>query len=616
MTGQAAADGSDPSDREARLEGIIEAMQVGTWEWNVVTGELAVNERWAEIVGYTLDELAPVSIATWERLTHPDDLAASNEQLERYFAAEIPYYDVDVRMRHKDGRWVSVVDRGKVITRTASGDPLLMVGTHIDVTDRSRAREALQLAEQKFYLSLEFMSDAVYLLRDGEWIYSNTAGLRLLGAARPDQLLGTPYMERVHPDYRKLVARRVRETKDTFGRAKPVELRLLRMDGTVVDVESTATYMQLGDDVIRQVVIRDITERKRAAAELEHTRDLMQYVIEHARSAVAVHDRDLRYLYVSRRYLQEYGVTEQDILGKHHYDVFPDLPQKWRDAHTRALAGEVLSAENDPYPREDGSTDWTRWECRPWYEADGSIGGIIVYTEVINEQKRVEEALLQYQKRLRALAAELVASSEREQRRFAIELHDGIGQLLVAAKMEAQGIVSQDGQQTAVHVVELLSETIDEVRALTAHLAPSVLIGRGLAVALRWLADRYSELFSLKVTVRVDDEVEDQDIEMKMLIFRICREALNNVARHSGVCRAMVSVRRSSGQIQVAISDRGAGFDPGIVGTPADGHGFGLFSINEECLIRGGALKVWSAPGKGTRVTASIPEGLASVAIG
>src|ERR1019366_4800731 len=140
-------------------------------------------------------------------------------------------------------------------------------------------------------------------------------------------------------------------------------------------------------------VARDITERKRGEQALTHSRDLMRYIIEHNRSAVAVHDRDLKYLYVSQRFLQEYKVKEHDVIGKHHYDVFPDLPQKWRDIHQKALAGEISSAADDPYVREDGTVDWTCWECRPWYEADGSIGGIIIYTEIITERKRADEAL-------------------------------------------------------------------------------------------------------------------------------------------------------------------------------------------------------------------------------
>ena len=84
---------------------------------------------------------------------------------------------------------------------------------------------------------------------------------------------------------------------------------------------------------------------------LVHSHDLMKYIIEHTRSAVAVHDRDLKYIYVSRPYLDQYNVEKRDVIGKHHYEIFPDLPQKWRDVHQNALAGEVSRGENDPYYR-------------------------------------------------------------------------------------------------------------------------------------------------------------------------------------------------------------------------------------------------------------------------
>ncbi|MBN2232878.1 MAG: PAS domain S-box protein, partial [Deltaproteobacteria bacterium] len=127
-----------------RLAHIIEGTNIGTWEWNVQTGETTFNDRWAQMVGYRLDELAPVSIATWEKLVHPDDRALSGRELERHFAGERPFYDYRVRMHHKNGHWVWVHDRGRVVSRTESGAPLMMFGTHSDITDVKRTEEALR----------------------------------------------------------------------------------------------------------------------------------------------------------------------------------------------------------------------------------------------------------------------------------------------------------------------------------------------------------------------------------------------------------------------------------------------------------------------------------------
>ncbi len=131
------------SERQ-RLAYILEGTNVGTWEWNIQTGETIFNERWAEIIGYTLTELAPVSIDTWIKFTHPDDLKASDDLLKKHFRKELPYYECEARMQHKNGRWVWVLDRGKVATWTEDGKPLVMSGTHQDITKRKLAEEKVQ----------------------------------------------------------------------------------------------------------------------------------------------------------------------------------------------------------------------------------------------------------------------------------------------------------------------------------------------------------------------------------------------------------------------------------------------------------------------------------------
>jgi len=129
-----------------RLESILAGTHVGTWQWNIQTGETVFNEVWAELVGYTLAELAPMSIETWKAFTHPEDLKQSSALLERHFAGELPFYECECRMRHKDGSWVWIHDRGRVITRTPDGKPLMMFGTHADITARKQSEDAIRRA--------------------------------------------------------------------------------------------------------------------------------------------------------------------------------------------------------------------------------------------------------------------------------------------------------------------------------------------------------------------------------------------------------------------------------------------------------------------------------------
>lgn len=137
-------------ESEERLDMALEGTRAGLWDWNVQTGETVFNERWAEIVGYELEELEPVSIETWEELAHPEDLERSNELLEKHFAGETDYYEFEGRMKHKNGDWVWILDRGRIVEWDDEGNPVRMVGTHIDITERVRVQEALRKSEEIF----------------------------------------------------------------------------------------------------------------------------------------------------------------------------------------------------------------------------------------------------------------------------------------------------------------------------------------------------------------------------------------------------------------------------------------------------------------------------------
>lgn len=126
-----------------KLNNILTGANVGTWEWNVQTGAEEFNERWAGIIGYTKDELAPISIHTWEKYCHPDDLAHAMTLLEQHFAGTSDSYACDLRMMHKNGKWVWVQTRGKVIKWSTDHKPLHMFGTHQDITLRKQDEEKI-----------------------------------------------------------------------------------------------------------------------------------------------------------------------------------------------------------------------------------------------------------------------------------------------------------------------------------------------------------------------------------------------------------------------------------------------------------------------------------------
>lgn len=171
-------------ERQRRdLEMILEGTHAGTWQWNVQTGETVFNERWAEICGYTLAELQPVSIETWARLAHPDDLEQSNAALQAHFGGELDYYDVVCRMRHKAGHWVWVHDRGRVYERTDDGQPLWMAGTHLDISALKDAEAEVVRSRTHMETIINASSDVAIIATDpdGTITLFNPAAERMLG---------------------------------------------------------------------------------------------------------------------------------------------------------------------------------------------------------------------------------------------------------------------------------------------------------------------------------------------------------------------------------------------------------------------------------------------------
>ncbi len=170
-------------DERRRLADILQGTNAGTWEWNVQTGETIFNARWAEIIGYTLDEISPLSIGTWRKFCHPDDFKASGWLLEKHFRGELDYYECEARMKHKDGGWMWVLDRGRLVSRTDDGKPLMMVGTHQDITDRKQAEERLTGAHNRLLTILNSIDATIYVadMNTHEILFMNNDMIKSFG---------------------------------------------------------------------------------------------------------------------------------------------------------------------------------------------------------------------------------------------------------------------------------------------------------------------------------------------------------------------------------------------------------------------------------------------------
>jgi len=182
-----------------------------------------------------------------------------------------------------------------------------------------------------------------------------------------------------------------------------IEYRTVWPDGSIhwVSAKGRGYYDGSGNAVRMEGIALDITERKRAEEALRRNERVLRLFVENSPAAIAMFDRDMKYIVASRRYLMDYALAEQNLVGRSHYEIFPEIPERWKAIHRRCLAGTMEKCDEDPFPRTDGRLDWVRWEIRPWYETTGEVGGVVLFSELITERKWVEEALRESEERLR-----------------------------------------------------------------------------------------------------------------------------------------------------------------------------------------------------------------------
>lgn len=256
---------------------------------------------------------------------------------------------------------------------------------------------ALRASEERYELALQGMSV-------GLWDWDIATNAVFLSRRCRDLLCVTNadlapsyngFMGRLHPEDR---ARVEKALSEHLKRDQPfdVEFRIRRDDGEYVCVHSYGQAKFEGGFAVRMSgSLQDITSHKQQAQELGHSREKLGLLVENTPAAIAMFDNEMRYLMTSRRWVQDYGLEDRDIIGLSHYQLFPEIANmpQWLEAHRRALRGETFESREDSWIRADGRKEWIQWAIHPWKNGDGGIGGIVMFTEVITGRRLAEEAL-------------------------------------------------------------------------------------------------------------------------------------------------------------------------------------------------------------------------------
>jgi PAS domain S-box-containing protein len=280
-------------------------------------------------------------------------------------------------------------------------------------TERRRSEAALKLALLTEEESGTRLADAMAAGRVMAFEWDNITGLsrrddgaHILGLEQGGmaKVANSNFLEHVHPDDRARLKAQIRGLRPD-NPSYAWGFRFRRPDGREVWLEETARgELDASGRLLRvKGLTRDITERKRTEGQLAEREAQLRLFVEHTPAAIAVFDREMRYLAVSRRFAIDFRLPpDTQLIGKSHYEVFPEVPEHWRDIHARVLAGEELSNDEDQFTRQDGRTEWTGWSMAPWRGGDGRIGGAILFAEVRTEQVEARRALADSEARFRA----------------------------------------------------------------------------------------------------------------------------------------------------------------------------------------------------------------------
>lgn len=335
---------------------VIRGANLGTWRWNVQTGEAIFNERWGAMLGYELAELAPLTVSTWQSLCHPDDLAAAGKLLERHFRGELDYYESNCRMKHKSGAWVHVYSRGRVVSTTADGHPLWISGTHSDITELQQSRLQLQESEERLQTMISNFPGAVYRCHnDRRWtmLYLSDAVEGLTGYP-PSAFVGDgaiSFTDITHPDDVQRIFEIVQGAL-AEGRSFNLTYRMQHRDGALLCVQEVGrgVYDRSGELKYIDGFIWDVTETKEAYEVIELNERKLSTLYSQAPVAIALtHFGNGGFVECNPEFCQLTGYSPEQLLGLSERDITPD---SYRAQDLNQLESLHISGRYGPYEKQ------------------------------------------------------------------------------------------------------------------------------------------------------------------------------------------------------------------------------------------------------------------------
>lgn len=472
------------------------------------------------------------------------------------------------------------------------------------------AESAREAAELRYKQIFENVGEGIFQSTpDGRYLTVNPGLAHIHGFDSPRELIEScrDISREIYVDpARREEFKRLLELHDTV---RGFEHQSFRKDGRRIwlSVNARAVRDEQGNIAYYEGTVQDISERKKAEEALRESEERYRELFENSKDAIYVHDMSGRYTSVNRAAEKLSGYTREELIGRHFSSlVTPEYARQVREQLCRKLESNGESTYEVELITRHGRRIPVEVSSRLIIENNLPIG-VQGCMRDISERKRVQEASRTYARRL-------LEAQEAERRRISLELHDQVGQILTAVKMNLHALQKRCSAPEILASIEenlsVIDEAVDQVRDLSVDLRPLLLDDFGLVVAVRWYLHRQAKKSGVGVEL-VSQSLQDDDrfpATLETACFRIMQEGVTNILRHAGANCISVRLERTGDDLLLVIGDDGVGFDVKSVRAagPATAT-LGLRGMEERAQAVGGTLKINSAPMLGTQICASFP---------
>ena len=353
------------------------------------------------------------------------------------------------------------------------------------------------------------------------------------------------------------------------------------------------------------VIVEDITEQKQAKEKLQESEQKFKTLVTNTEEIIYMIAKDGTFLLSEGKGLEKLGLKGGDVVGQSIFDLYKDYPEML-DKMDQAFKGETVIMEH-----EIGDVDFKSWYT-PHLNQKGEKIGLLGMSINITEQKQAEIKVQEYQDRLKALALELTLTEEKMRKQIAVELHDDVGQLLSASRMQL-ATLNCDAPQTETkkkinNISQGLLGAIRSTREAIFNLSPPQLNEIGLYAAIHdWMKEQVEQKYGISTRITGNRETIPIDENTRFLVFRSIRELIMNVVKHAKASHLNIIIERDSRQLEITVQDDGIGFHYDSDLNKLKSMTYGLFSIKERMSDMGGSITIESKKGFGTKIKLVIP---------